>query len=150
MSSVPPRPIEILSVEDSAGDRWLIEHFISKAALACNVTFVTNGEEALAYLRKQGKYAEAETPDLVLLDLNIPRVVGLEVLKGIKNDPRLKTIPTLIFSSSTLPSDIQKTYELNANCFYVKPFEVESFGELIKVIEHHWVESAMLPPKKRA
>ncbi|HLJ50782.1 MAG TPA: response regulator [Bryobacteraceae bacterium] len=139
------RPIEILLVEDSAADVWLISEALKQGTVAKNVNLVSNGEQALDFLRKRGAYSSALRPDLVLLDLNLPRRDGLEVLRELKSDSRLKTIPVIVLTSSEAGTDINAAYDLNANCYMVKPIDLEQFTLAIRGIEEFWMHLASLP-----
>jgi CheY-like chemotaxis protein len=139
------RPIEILLVEDNPGDvRLTIEAF--KEAKVCNkLNVVEDGEEAISYLRNEGKYSNAPIPDLVLLDLNLPKKDGREVLSEIKNDSLLKKIPVIILTTSQAEEDVLKSYELNANCYVSKPVEFKQFLNVIRSVEDFWLSVVKLP-----
>ena len=139
------RPIEILLIEDSPGDVWLTREILLQGSVPKNITVVTDGEQALNYLYCRGKYKDACRPDLVLLDLNLPRRNGLEVLSEIKHDPALRSITVIVLTTSEAPTDINSAYNLNANCYIVKPLELEAFTLAIKSIEEFWLSMAMLP-----
>ncbi len=139
------RPLEILSVEDNPADVYLIKQFLCGTEANCNLTFVNDGEQALDYLYQRGKYVGARRPDLILLDLNLPRLDGKEVLKQIKADADLQIIPTLILTSSKAEVDIQATYKDAANCYYVKPADLAKFVEVMGVIRVAWIQSARFP-----
>jgi len=111
-----------------------------------NLTVVKDGQEAIADLRRQGKYANAARPDLVLLDLNLPRKGGLEVLAEIKEDPDLKSIPVVVLTTSQAAQDVRRAYELHANCYIVKPVDLDQFMSVVQAIKSFWLGVVMLPP----
>jgi CheY-like chemotaxis protein len=139
------RPVEILLVEDSPSDADLTEEALSDGKVLNHLHWVEDGVEALAFLRRQGKYTKAPRPDLILLDLNLPKKDGREVLAQIKADPSLKLIPVVILSTSAAERDILKTYELNANCYVSKPIDLEQFISVVKLIEEFWLALVKLP-----
>ncbi len=139
------RPVEILLVEDSPSDADLTEEALSDGKVLNHLHWVEDGVEALAFLRRQGKYSKAPRPDLILLDLNLPKKDGREVLAQIKADPSLKLIPVVILSTSAAERDILKTYELNANCYVTKPIDLEQFISVVKLIEEFWLALVKLP-----
>ncbi len=141
------RPIEILLVEDNPGDVRLTKEALKEGKVMNVLNTVENGEEALAYLRRQGAYGQTTRPDLILLDLNLPRKSGQEVLAEIKDDPELKRIPVVILTVSEAEQDIVKSYNLHANCYITKPVNLEQFMEVIKTIEDFWLTVVMLPPR---
>ncbi len=137
----------ILLVEDDPGDTRLIRRIFEQGRLMLNLACVEDGEEALAYLRREGRFAHARRPDLILLDLNLPRKNGREVLSEIKSDPELKNIPVLVMTTSTAEQDISRAYSLNANCYIAKPLELEDFIAVVQSIEDFWLTKASLPAK---
>ena len=139
--------IEILLVEDNAGDIRLIREALRDSKMINRLNTVRDGGAALAYLRRQGEYAQATRPDLILLDLNLPKKDGREVLAEIKNDPDLKRIPVVIVTSSKAEEDIVKSYDLHANCYIAKPVDLDKFITVVKAIENFWVSIVKLPPK---
>ena len=141
------RPIEILMVEDNPGDIRLCVEALKEGKVRNRMHTVGDGEEALAFLRRQGPYAQAPRPDLILLDLNLPKKTGQEVLAEIKEDPELRRIPVVILTVSEAEADILKTYNLHANCYITKPVDLERFIEVVKSIEDFWLTVVMLPPK---
>jgi chemotaxis family two-component system response regulator Rcp1 len=141
------RPIEILMVEDNPGDIRLCVEALKEGKVRNRMHTVGDGEEALAFLRRQGPYAEAPRPDLILLDLNLPKKTGQEVLAEIKEDPDLRRIPVVILTVSEAEADILKTYNLHANCYITKPVDLDRFIEVVKSIEDFWLTVVMLPPK---
>jgi CheY-like chemotaxis protein len=141
------RPIEILMVEDNPGDVRLTVEALKEAKVRNNLHTAEDGVEALAFLRREGRYAEAPRPDLVLLDLNLPKKNGREVLAEIKNDPDLRRIPVVILTVSQAEQDIVKSYNLHANCYITKPVDLDQFLEVVKSIENFWLTVVMLPPR---
>jgi CheY-like chemotaxis protein len=141
------KPIEILLVEDNAGDARLAREALRDAKVRNNLTWLSDGEEALAFLRRKGKYSHAPRPDLILLDLNLPRKDGREVLTEIKSDDNFKRIPVVILTTSQAEEDILKAYHLNANCYIPKPVDLERFLTVVKTIEDFWLTIVKLPPE---
>ena len=141
------RPIEILMVEDNPGDIRLTVEALKEGKVRNHLYTVGDGEEALTFLRRQGRYAQAARPDLILLDLNLPKKTGQEVLAEIKDDPDLRRIPVVILTVSEAEADILKTYNLHANCYITKPVDLDRFIEVVKSIEDFWLTVVMLPPK---
>lgn len=139
------RSIEILLVEDNPGDARLAQEAIREAQMRNNLNWVLDGVEALNYLRKQGKHRQAPRPDLILLDLNLPRKDGREVLAEIKKDERLKRIPVIVLSTSEAEEDISRAYRLKANCYIAKPPQLDELIRIIKAIEDFWFRVARLP-----
>jgi two-component system, chemotaxis family, response regulator Rcp1 len=139
------KAIEILLVEDNAGDARLAMEALREAKVHNNLNWVTDGVEALAYLRRDGKYANAPRPDLVLLDLNLPRKDGREVLAVVKADEKLRRIPVVILTTSQAEEDILKAYHLNANCYISKPVDLDQFMKVIKTIKEFWLTIVKLP-----
>lgn len=141
------RAVEILLVEDSPSDAALTREALEKGKIANNLNCVGDGVEALEYLRQQGKFSKAIRPDLIMLDLNMPRKDGREVLKELKNDPSLKAIPVIVLTTSHAEQDILQSYQLNANCYITKPVDFKQFVEVVKSIEHFWLSVVTLPSK---
>ena len=141
-------PIEILLVEDNPGDVRLIIEALKEGKMRNNIRTVKDGEEALAFLRHQGAYKDTLKPDLILLDLNLPKKDGREVLKEIKQDPNLKRTPVIILTSSKAEEDIVKSYEGHANCYITKPVQLEDFMNVAKSIEGFWLSIVKLPPRE--
>ena len=139
------KAIEILLVEDNPAEVRLTIEGLKEARIANNLTAVMDGQSAIEYLQRRGKYRTATRPDLILLDLNLPGIDGRSVLKHIKEDPSLKIIPVVIITSSESESDIIKSYEAHANCFISKPIDVEGFTRVIRSIEHFWFTVVRLP-----
>jgi len=141
------RPIEILLVEDNPGDVRLTREALKEGKVVNNLQIVVDGEEALSYLRRQGPYTQATRPDLILLDLNLPKKSGREVLAVIKEDPDLRRIPVVILTVSEAEQDIIKSYNLHANCYITKPVNLEQFMDVVQSIENFWLTVVMLPPR---
>ena len=142
-------PIEILLVEDNPGDIRLTTEALKEQKVLNNLHVVTDGEEALAFLRRQGQYAKAVRPDLILLDLNLPKKDGREVLKEIKTDDGLKSIPVVVLTVSKSEEDIMKSYDLHANCYISKPVDLIQFMKVTKSVQEFWFTIVKLPPKNR-
>ena len=143
--NTPMRPVEILLVEDSPSDADLTVEALSDGKVLNNLHWVEDGVEALAFLRRQGKYSDAPRPDLILLDLNLPKKDGRDVLAQIKADSSLKLIPVVILTTSAAERDILKIYELNGNCYVTKPIDLEQFIAVVKLIEMFWLAVVKLP-----
>lgn len=139
------KPIDILLVEDNLGDARLTERALAESKLINNIYHVKDGVEATDFLNKSAGYEEAPRPDLVLLDLNLPKRDGRDVLAEIKNDDALKTIPVVVLTSSELEQDILKSYALHANCYVTKPVNLDSFLSVVQSIEGFWVSVVKLP-----
>jgi len=140
-------PIEILLVEDNPADVRLTTEMLKEEKSYNNLHVVSDGVEAMAFLRKEGKYAKAPRPDLILLDLNLPKKDGREVLKEIKEDENLKIIPVVVLTVSKAEEDILRSYKLHANCYITKPVDLEQFIKVAKSIQDFWVALVKLPPK---
>lgn len=145
-SRVVTKPIKILLVEDSPGDIRLTEEVLREGKVHNNLSVVRNGVEALAFLHQTGKYVDAPRPDLILLDLNLPKRDGREVLAEIKEDPNLKHIPVVVLTTSNAEQDILRAYDLDANCYINKPVDLEQFFTAIRSIENFWLTVVTLPP----
>jgi two-component system, chemotaxis family, response regulator Rcp1 len=139
------KPVEILLVEDNPGDVRLTKEALKEAKVINNLTVLKDGVEALAFLRRQGTYDHAITPHLILLDLNLPKKDGREVLAEIKADETLKRIPVVVLTTSQDEQDIFKSYNLHANCYVTKPVDLEQFMTVVKSIEDFWLGIVMLP-----
>jgi CheY-like chemotaxis protein len=139
------RPIEILLVEDNPGDVRLTREIFKAARIRNIIHTVEDGVEAMEYLRNQGKYADEARPDLILLDLNLPRKDGREVLAEIKSDDELKRIPIVVLTISKAEEDILKTYSLHANCYITKPVDLDQFIKVVASIEDFWLSVVKLP-----
>ncbi len=138
-------PVEILLVEDNPADVRLTIEGLKEGKVKNNLSVVENGVEALAFLRKQGKYADAVRPDLVLLDLNMPKKDGREVLAEIKADEELRHIPVVVLTTSKAEQDILKAYSLHANCYITKPVDLDQFISIVESIEDFWFTIVKLP-----
>lgn len=139
--------INILLVEDNPGDIRLTKEVLKEGKIQNTLSVVMDGEEAMLYLRKQEQYKDAVTPDLVLLDLNLPRKDGREVLSLIKNDPALVCIPVIILTTSAAENDIVNTYTNHANCYITKPVDFNQFITVVRAIENFWLTIVKLPTK---
>jgi two-component system, chemotaxis family, response regulator Rcp1 len=139
------KPIDILLVEDNPGDSRLAVEALKESKLRNNLHIVTDGMEAMDFLYKRGKHAQVPRPDLILLDLNLPKKDGREVLAEIKSDPDLKRIPVVILTISKAEEDVLKTYNLHANCFITKPLDLSQFVTVVKSIEDFWLTIVKLP-----
>jgi CheY-like chemotaxis protein len=140
------RPVEILLVEDNPGDERLTREALKEGKVYSNLYWAKDGVEAMEFLRRQGRYADAVRPDIVLLDLNLPKKDGREVLQEIKNDEDLKRIPVVILTTSKAEEDVLKTYNLHANCYVTKPVDLEKFIVVVKSIDRFWLTVVTLPP----
>ena len=140
------RPIEILLVEDNPGDARLVKEALKDGKVLNELHVVSDGVEALDFLRRRGRYADAVRPDLILLDLNLPKKSGHEVLAEIKDDPDLKRIPVVVLTVSKAEEDIMITYNLHGNCFITKPIDFDQFVNVVKAIEDFWLTIVKLPP----
>jgi CheY-like chemotaxis protein len=138
-------PVEILLVEDNQADVRLTIEALKEGRIANNLSVARDGLEALAFLRKTGKFSNAPDVDLILLDLNLPKKDGREVLADIKSDPRLRRIPVVVMTTSKAEEDIVKCYDLHANSYVVKPIDLDKFIEVVKAIEEYWVSIVTLP-----
>ncbi len=138
--------IQILLVEDNPGDVRLTIEALRGAKVANELHVVGDGQSALDYLYQRGDYADAVRPDIILLDLNLPRLEGREVLAQVKSDPSLSTIPTIVLTTSSADIDIQQSYELHANCFISKPVDFNAFIEAVRSLEGFWLKIVRLPP----
>jgi CheY-like chemotaxis protein len=138
-------PVEILLVEDNPGDERLTREALKEGKVYSNLYWVKDGVEALEFLRRKGRYAESPRPDIILLDLNLPKKDGREVLQEIKTDDNLKRIPVVILTTSKAEEDVLKTYNLHANCYVTKPVDLEKFIVVIKSIDAFWLTVATLP-----
>lgn len=139
------KPVEILLIEDNEGDVRLTREGFRDGKVSNNLHVVGDGERALAFLRKQGEFADAPRPDLVLLDLNLPRKDGREVLAEMKADPSLSRIPVVILTASEADEDILRAYNLNVNCYISKPVDLEQFVKVVKSVESFWLSVVKLP-----
>jgi two-component system, chemotaxis family, response regulator Rcp1 len=142
-------PIEILMVEDNSGDIRLMKEALKDARVLNHVNTVADGMEAMEFLRQKGAYANVRRPDLILLDLNLPKKNGREVLDEVKQDPLLRRIPVVIVTSSQAEKDIIQTYDSYANCYIVKPVDLNQFINIVKSIENFWLTIVKLPPEEK-
>lgn len=142
------QPYEILLVEDNPGDVFLTQEAFREGHLLHRISVVEDGEEALRFLRRTGRHTTAPTPDLVLLDLNLPKKDGRELLAEIKEDPELRQIPVIVLTTSKADQDILKAYRLHANCYLNKPIEMDEFLRTIKSVEDFWLNIVRLPPSR--
>jgi chemotaxis family two-component system response regulator Rcp1 len=141
------RPIEILLVEDNPGDVRLTMEGLTEGKVRNNLHVARDGVEAMAFLRREGQHAGAVRPDLILLDLNLPRMDGREVLTAVKADDRFKTIPIVVLTTSAAEQDVLRSYELQANCYITKPADLEQFLTVVRSIEDFWLTIVTLPHK---
>ena len=143
-------PIEVLLVEDSPGDVRLTQEAFRDANKAIHLHVASDGVEAMSFLRRQGIHAQAPRPELILLDLNLPKMDGREVLAHIKEDASLKTIPTVILTTSEAEADIVRSYQLQANCYLSKPVQLDAFEALVKSINDFWLTKVKLPQQRQS
>ncbi len=139
------KPFDLLLVEDNPGDVRLTQEALRETTIPVHLSVATDGVEAIDFLRRRGKFREAPRPELILLDLNLPRKSGREVLSEIKGDPVLRSIPVVVMTTSTAEQDINKAYALNANCYITKPLDLDQFLSVIRSIEDFWLTRATLP-----
>jgi two-component system, chemotaxis family, response regulator Rcp1 len=139
-------PIEILLVEDNPGDVRLTKEALKEGKVYSNLHTVKDGVEAMEFLRREGKYSSVPRPDIILLDLNLPKKDGREVLQEIKSDERLRRIPVVVLTTSKAEEDVLRTYDLHANCYVTKPVDLEKFMVVVKTIDSFWLTVVTLPP----
>lgn len=139
------KSVEILLVEDNPGDVRLTQEALRRVKIRNTLSVVGDGVEALMFLRRQGEFAHAPRPDIVLLDLNLPRLDGTDVLAAVKSDPDLKSIPVVVLTTSQAEEDISRSYRLNANCYVSKPVDFDQFMRVVQSIEDFWLTVAQLP-----
>ena len=144
------RPVHILLVEDNYGDMLLTQQAFKKSQILNEISVARDGEQAVEMLLKQGQYSEYSLPDIILLDLNLPKMDGKEVLAIIKQDPQLKQIPVIVLSSSRADQDVIKSYQLNANSYLIKPVSLPAFLDVVKAIESFWMELVVLSDEVKA
>lgn len=144
---ISPKRIDILLVEDDSGDVELTKEGLQGAKMLLNLHVVDDGEKALRFLRKEAPYTDAVRPDIILLDLNMPRKNGQETLKEIKADGSLRSIPVVVLTTSEAEADIVKCYDLGANCYITKPIGFEAFTKVVSMIEEFWFTIVKMPPK---
>lgn len=147
MQSDMANPVKILLIEDNLGDIRLIEEVFKDAQIDNQMQVALDGEMALEMLRKEGEHSHAPRPDLILLDLNLPKKDGREVLKEIKADKSLKCIPVLVLTTSTAENDLVEAYQNNANCYITKPIDLNHFIKVVGIIEDFWLNIVQFPPK---
>ena len=145
MSNGTGRPVEILLVEDNPGDVRLTEEALKEGKVLNNIHLANDGVEAMSFLQKEGKYINAVRPDLILLDLNLPKKDGREVLMEIKKDEALRRIPVVVLTTSMAEEDIIRTYDYHANCYITKPVDFDQFIKVVKSIEDFWLSVVKLP-----
>lgn len=146
-TSTHGRPLEIFLIEDNPGDVLLTREALRGAKVLNRLTVASNGEEALAMLRREGAHAGAVRPDLVLLDLNLPRLSGLEVLAAIRTDPVLASLPVVMLTSSAAEHDVGDSYALGVNCYVTKPVDIEQFLHVVRSVEQFWFSVVTLPAR---
>jgi two-component system, chemotaxis family, response regulator Rcp1 len=139
-------PIEILLVEDDPGDVRLTREALKEGKVRNHLNVAKDGVEALQILRREGAHANAVRPDVILLDLNLPRMDGREVLKAIKSDEKLRRIPVVVLTTSSADEDVLRSYDLQANCFITKPIDLDQFMRVVRTISEFWLEVVRLPP----
>lgn len=144
------KPIHILLVEDNPGDMRLTVEALKEGKVRNAMSWARDGVEALDFLYRRGGFHDADTPDLILLDLNLPKKNGREVLEEIKRDPKLKAIPVVVLTTSRAEEDILRSYELHANCYIIKPVDLDKFMAVIKAIDHFWLSIVTRPPHVEA
>jgi two-component system, chemotaxis family, response regulator Rcp1 len=140
------RPVEILLVEDNPGDARLTQEALREGKIRNNLSHVKDGVEALSFLRREKGFESAPTPDIVLLDLNLPKKDGRQVLSEMKHDDGLKSIPVVVLTTSEAEQDVLRSYELHANCYITKPVDLEKFIAIVRAIEDFWLAVVKLPP----
>ena len=138
--------IEILLVEDNPGDVRLTQEALKEGKVYNNLNVVSDGVEAMAYLRREGKYVDSVIPDIILLDLNLPKMDGREVLAAIKDDKKIKRIPVVVLTTSKDDADVLKVYDLHANCYITKPVDLDQFLTVVQSIKDFWFTVVKLPP----
>jgi CheY-like chemotaxis protein len=139
------RPVEVLLVEDNPGDVRLTREALKDARVPVRLSVASDGDQALAFLRRQGEHTSAPRPDLILLDLNLPRTGGREVLAQVKGDAALRRIPVVVLTSSQAEPDVAASYDLNANCYIIKPLDLDQFLRVVRAIEDFWLTVVKLP-----
>ncbi|HTB14155.1 MAG TPA: response regulator [Bryobacteraceae bacterium] len=142
---MPCKKFEVLLVEDNPGDIRLIQEAFKEGDVFSHLNIARDGEQAMAYLRQEGAYSNSPRPAFILLDLNLPRKDGREVLAEIKGDSTLRQIPVVILSTSTNVEDVRRAYDLHANCYVPKPFDVDRLGQLGRTLEEFWLNTVLLP-----
>lgn len=145
MLNLHSRPVEILLVEDNPDDIDLTVEAFKESSTLSHLHVVEDGVQALAFLRRQGNYSSAPRPNLILLDLNLPRKSGYEVLQEVKADPELRQIPVVVLTTSSADNDVLRSYELAANCYITKPVDLDAFLSVVRVVDRFWRDVATLP-----
>jgi len=145
MAEHPLSPVEILLVEDNLSDSRLIQEFLGQGAVPHRIHVVPDGVAALDFLHAHGRYAWAPRPDLILLDLDLPRMNGLEVLRYVKRDVQLVDIPVIVLTASAIAEDVLQAYRLQANCYVTKPADLDGFAEMVQAVEAFWLTCVRLP-----
>jgi chemotaxis family two-component system response regulator Rcp1 len=140
--------MEVLLVEDNPGDVRLCKEALKEGLIPNRLSVVHDGDAAVAFLRREGKYADAPRPDIILLDFNLPKMDGGEVLEVIKADPHLRAIPVVVLTTSQAARDIQRAYDLHANCYITKPLDLDRFMDVVKSIEDFWLNVVKLPSRE--
>jgi CheY-like chemotaxis protein len=143
------KAVEVLLVEDNPGDVRLTQEALREGKVNTALSVVSNGVEALAFLRKESPYEQAPRPDLILLDLNLPRKDGREVLSELKGDESLRQIPVVVLTTSRAEEDISRAYDLHANCYVPKPVDLDQFIDVVQMINDFWLTTVLLPPKEK-
>lgn len=143
----PPETFEILLVEDNPGDARLAQEALKEGRMASRLKVVVDGVEAMTYLRREGSFGDAPRPHLVLLDLNLPRKDGRQVLAEMKADPELRRIPVVVLTTSQAEQDVGRSYDLHANCYITKPVDLDRFISVVRSIEEYWCSVVTLPPR---
>ena len=147
--TAPAEPIRLLMAEDDPQDQFMVKRAFTHARCLNEIAIVEDGEELLAYLRREGKHQAASRPDLILLDLNMPRKSGREALAEVKSDPALRGIPIIILTTSNADEDILRSYDLGANSYIQKPVTFEKLVDVARLIGEYWMEIVKLPPQAR-
>jgi CheY-like chemotaxis protein len=148
MEHVSVRPIEILLIEDNPGDARLTKEALREARVSNRLSHVIDGVEAMAFVRREPPFADAPRPDLIPLDLNLPRKDGREVLAELKQDPKLRLIPVVVLTTSEAEQDILRTYELHGNCYITKPVDLDKFLHIVHAVESFWLAVVKLPGRR--
>ena len=141
------KAIEVLLVEDNPGDVRLIKEAFKEGKVICTLNVVGDGVEVMEYMNQEGPYAQSTRPDIIMLDLNLPRKDGREVLQELKSNEKFKRIPVMVLTTSSAEEDILKSYDLHANCYITKPVDLDQFMNLVKSIENFWLTIVKLPPE---
>jgi len=144
-STLAARPLDILLIEDNPGDARLTQEALREARVTNRLSLARDGVEAMAFVRREPPFADAPRPDLILLDLNLPRKDGREVLAELKQDPQLRLIPVVVLTTSEAEQDILRTYELHGNCYITKPVDLEKFLHIVRAVENFWLAVVRLP-----